>query len=114
MADLDRLPDDRPDQFNDADIDEAISDVKDWNQEISPKDRRYKGETVLRENLAIAFTIIISFWLLSVILILVGNTNYYKLSDNVLIALMITSSANVIGMMIVILKNLFPNRDGKE
>lgn len=113
MADLDRLPDDRPDQFNDADIEEAISEVKDWNRDISPTEKRYARETVLRENLTITFTIIIVFWLLSVILILVGNTTTYKLSDNVLIALMVTSSANVIGMMIIILKNLFPNRDGK-
>jgi len=32
----------------------------------------------------------------------------------VLIALLVTSSANVIGMMQIILKNLFPNRDKKK
>lgn len=114
MADLNKLPDDRPDQFNDADIDEAISDVKDWNNDISPKDERYKGETILRENLAIAFTIIITFWLLAVLLLLVGNTYNYKLSDSVLNTLLITTTANVIGMMAIILKNLFPNRDKKK
>ncbi|WP_164076198.1 hypothetical protein [Flavimarina sp. Hel_I_48] len=45
--------------------------------------------------------------------ILIGNNLHYKLSDEVLIALLITSTANVIGMMLIILKNLFPNRDSK-
>jgi hypothetical protein len=45
-------------------------------------------------------------------MILVGNYyNSYNLSDNVLIALLVTSTANVIGMMLIILKNLFPSGD---
>ena len=40
----------------------------------------------------------------------------YKLSDNVLIALLVTSTANVIGMVVIVLKNLFPekNKDKKK
>lgn len=73
---------------------------------------RYKEDTSLRSNLAKVFTIIISFWLLAVILILVGNNCHnYNLSDNVLITLMVTSTANVIGMMLIILRNLFPSNE---
>lgn len=81
-------------------------------QKLNSKLERYKQDTSLRSNLAKVFTIIISFWLLSVILILVGNNcNNYNLSDNVLITLMVTSTANVIGMMLIILRNLFPSNE---
>ena len=110
--DLNRLPDTLSDSFTDADITEALKDNKDINEDIKKSQiKRFNGETSLRENLSIAFTLIICFWLLSVILILVGNTGHYRLDDSVLIALMVTSSANVIGMMQIILKNLFPKRD---
>jgi hypothetical protein len=114
LQDLGRLPDKNPDQYKDADLDEAISDNAEWNKDITPEEERFRGETVLRENLAIAFTIIISFWLLSVIFILIGNTKNYNLSDGVLKTLLITTTATVIGMMTIILKNLFPNRDNNH
>lgn len=73
------------------------------------KNGRYKDNTEIRKALVTAFTTIIVFWLTAVLLILVGNNcNHYNLTENTLIALMVTSSANVIGMMLVILKNLFP------
>ena len=113
--DLNRLPDALIDDFSEEDLTEAVKDNNDINDDIKKSQiKRFNGETSLRENLSTAFTIIICFWLLSVILILVGNTNSYELSDNVLIALLVTSSANVIGMMQIILKNLFPNRDKKR
>lgn len=112
QIDLDRLPDTSSDGYSEADLTEAVKDNNDINHDIKKSQiKRFNGETSLRENLSIAFTLIIFFWLLSVILILVGNTSIYKLDDSVLIALMVTSSANVIGMMQIILKNLFPKRD---
>jgi len=89
------------DELKDAQIQKLLSEVE-----------RYREDTSLRKSLAIIFTMIIIFWLLSVILILVGNNcNHYNLSDNVLIALMVTSTANVIGMMLIILRNLFPSNE---
>lgn len=76
---------------------------------LTLKNSRYKDNTEIRKSLVVAFTTIIVFWLVAVLLILVGNnSNNYQLSENTLIALLVTSSANVIGMMVVILKNLFP------
>lgn len=73
------------------------------------KNARYKDNSDMRKALVVAFTTIIAFWLLAVILILVGNrVRKYDLSENTLIAFLTTSSANVLGMMYVILKNLFP------
>lgn len=113
MIDLTRLPDTIPDNFRDADIDEAVSDIKSWNKDISPEEERYRGNTILRDNLAKVFTIVIIFWLVSVILILVGNTcNHYNLSDTVLVTLLTTTTIQVLGLVHIILKDLFPG--GKE
>lgn len=78
------------------------------------KNRRYKDNSELRRGLAIMFTLTINGWLFAVFLILLTNSNTLKLSDSVLIALLTTSSANVLGMMYVILKNLFPNGKDKN
>jgi hypothetical protein len=79
------------------------------------KNVRYRDNSDMRKALVIAFTTIIAFWLLSVLLILVGNKiNRYDLSENTLIAFLTTSSANVLGMMYVILKNLFPEKKDKN
>lgn len=75
---------------------------------------RYNKNTELRGTLARVFTIIIAFWLLSVILILVGNTLKYKLSDSVLITLLTTTTIQVLGMMVIILWDLFPGGKDKE
>ena len=43
MIDLNRLPNTIPDNFRDADIDEAVSDITSWNKDISPEEERYNG-----------------------------------------------------------------------
>lgn len=73
------------------------------------KNKRYKDNTELRGGLAILFTITINAWLFAVFLILLTNTNTLKLSDSVLITLLTTTTIQVLGMMYVILKNLFPS-----
>ena len=78
------------------------------------KNRRYKDNSELRRGLAIMFTLTINGWLFVVFLILLTNSQTLKLSDSVLIALLTTSSANVLGMMYVVLKNLFPNGKDKN
>lgn len=113
MIDLSRLPDSIPDKYRDADIDEAVSDVKSWNKEITPQEDRFIKNTELRGTLARVFTMIIALWLLAVILILVGNNcNHYNLSDSVLNTLLTTTTIQVLGMMLIILWDLFPG--GKE
>jgi cation transport ATPase len=73
------------------------------------KNKRYKDNTELRRGLVILFTITINAWLFAVFLILLTNTNTLKLSDSVLITLLTTTTIQVLGMMYVILKNLFPS-----
>ncbi|WP_343672111.1 hypothetical protein [Chitinophaga sp.] len=72
--------------------------------------RRYATDTDLRKHITYSFIINITFWLSAVMSVLYFN-NYLlqlHLSDAVLITLLTTSSLNVIGMMTIILKNLFP------
>jgi hypothetical protein len=77
------------------------------------KVKRFEIDTRLRKYLAYSFTIIIFLWLASVICILFFNDHLLRLnlSDTVLVTLLTTTSVNVIGMMLIILKNLFPERD---
>lgn len=71
---------------------------------------RFLEDTKLRRHLTYIFSVIIFLWFAAVISILYFNDNllYLNLSENVLITLLTTSSVNVIGMMLIILKNLFP------
>ena len=79
------------------------------------KIKRYEKDTELRGILAGVFTIVIIFWLLSVILILVGNNcNNYNLSDTVLVTLLTTTTIQVLGMMLIILWDLFPGKKNKK
>lgn len=77
---------------------------------------RFLEDTKLRRHLTYIFSVIILLWLASVVSILYFNGYLLKLnlSENVLITLLTTSSVNVIGMMLIILKNLFPQPINKE
>ena len=77
---------------------------------------RFEVDTKLRRHLTYIFSIIIFLWLASVVSILYFNDYMLclNLSENVLITLLTTSSINVIGMMLIILKNLFPSIQNEE
>lgn len=76
--------------------------------------KRFESDTELRNLLAKVFTIVIAFWLLSVLYVITGNYLKYHLSDSVVITLLTTSTVNVIGMMLIILNNLFPSYKKKK
>lgn len=69
--------------------------------------KRFESDTQKRDTLSTWAAVLVSFWLISVLLILVGNTNTYKLESNVLIALLATTTLNVLGLMFIVLKGLF-------
>lgn len=95
--------------FTVEDLKEAEQDNKNLNKDIQEAELdRYKINTKLRDSLAKVFTVIIAMWLLSVVLILIGNYYRYHLSDSVLITLITTTTVNVLGMMLIILYDLFP------
>ncbi len=97
--------------------DTELERFKNENSRLRLKNQRYGWNTVLRIVFSIVYTWLLIVWLNKVIHILTHNYLCgYKLSDNVLIALLVTSTANVIGMVVIVLKNLFPekNKDKKK
>lgn len=69
---------------------------------------RYSSDTKDRKWLAIWAVIVVSLWLLLVIIILLLNKLCsINLSDNVLIALLGTTTLNVLGLSFIVLKGHF-------
>lgn len=100
---------------------EDITNARAQNQILedrlgSAKIGRFLEDTRLRRYLTYIFSFIIFLWLSAVISILYFNNNVLnlKLTENVLITLLTTTSINVIGMMLIILKNLFPQVPNQE
>ena len=69
--------------------------------------RRYNNNTKLRLYLSVWASIVVSCWLWKVGEILVNNSEHYKLSDSVLITLITTTTINVIGLVIIVMSDLF-------
>lgn len=108
MLDLDRLPN-TISTPNLMDFTSAESDVSTLNSHLKEAEiERFLKDTKLRTILVYIFSGIIFSWLASVILILWFNNTNLCLSDNVLIVLLTTTTINIIGMMLIILRNLFP------
>jgi hypothetical protein len=78
------------------------------------KIKRYEQNTELRRGLAIMFTLTINGWLFAVFLILLTNSSSLKLSDSVLTTLLTTTTIQVLGMMVIILWDLFPGGKDKD
>ncbi|THF51830.1 hypothetical protein E6C50_08730 [Flavobacterium supellecticarium] len=74
---------------------------------------RYRINTILRVVFSAVYTGILAYWLYSVLhIVQYNNLYYYKLSDHVLLGLLATTTANVIGLVVIVLKNLFPMQSG--
>lgn len=79
------------------------------------RSERYRWNTILRIIFSVVYTCLLICWLNKVTHILTHNNLCgYNLSDNVLVALLVTSTANVIGMVVIVLKNLFPEKKIKN
>ena len=87
---------------------EANNDVKSMEQQEA---ERFGKDTKLRKVLAIWTMVIISVWLASVLLIVVFCQ---KLSSEVIITLLATTTINILGLPKIILEGLFDNRRRKN
>ena len=86
-----------------------IAILESRNKKLELENKRYELDTNLRDLFAKGYSVILVLWLIAVLYILTNNNaNHYHFSDSVLIALLATSTANVIGMVVIVLKNLFP------
>lgn len=75
------------------------------------RNERYREDTKHRRNLSTWAASIVSLWLISVLLILIFNSKSINLSDSTMIALLSTTTLNVLGMMLIVLRGLFENKD---
>jgi hypothetical protein len=73
----------------------------------SLENQRYKDDTEHRKVLSTWAGTLVTVWLVSVILILTNNYLKFHLSDSVLIALLGTTTLNVLGLMVIVLNDLF-------
>lgn len=75
------------------------------------RNERYQEDTKHRRNLSTWAAVIVSIWLISVLFILSFNTDKLRLSDTVIVALLSTTTLNVLGMMVIVLRGLFDEKD---
>lgn len=77
--------------------------------------KRYTQNTQLRRHLARWAAYVVSIWMLFVLLILVLNEKWLIcLSDSVLITLLGTTTANVLGLVAIVLYDLFNRKSEKR
>ena len=103
---------------NDSEIEIKPEDeIKAEEQEISFEQKqqeaqleRYNQDTVHRSGLVKWAATLVSFWLFAVILILIGNTTKYHLSETIMVTLLTTTTVNVLGLMIIVLNDLFKGK----
>lgn len=88
---------------NDTDIDSA--GLSDQLKRLLAE--RYANDTQNRQWLARWAVWIVSIWLIVVLFIILANRNFFSLSDAVLIALMGTTTLNVLGLSYIVLKGYF-------
>jgi hypothetical protein len=74
---------------------------------------RYKSDTRDRKWLAEWVVALVSIWLLFVLLILI-NKETLKLSDTVLVALLGTTTLNIIGLSAIVLRGHFKIEKGPD
>ncbi|KOS07017.1 hypothetical protein AM493_13980 [Flavobacterium akiainvivens] len=94
---------------------EDIEKAERQEQSLEHKQReaeldRYLQDTTHRRSLVTWAATVVSFWLICVIFILTRNTLQYKLSDTIMVALLGTTTINVLGLMIIVLNDLFKGK----
>ena len=90
-------------------------EYKDFEEEEKKSEiERYKIDTELRKSLAKWSFWIITGWIIGVIVVLMLNSHCFCLSDDVLKVILITTTANILGLPIIVLRNLFPLKENKE
>jgi hypothetical protein len=112
-----------PENFLVADIessdDETLvsnnSDELDFDgQKNRLKLKRFSDNTENRKGLAKWTTWVVTVWLFLVLAILFFNSTFICLSDSVLIALLGTTTVNVLGLSYIVLKGYFDSISNNE
>lgn len=83
-------------------------DIRKW---LENEDLR--NNIQLRKYLAYWSFGIISVWIVIVAIILFDN-KCLELSENIIITMLVTTTANILGLPIIVLRNLFPSKEKEE
>lgn len=90
-----------------SDVDRAEEQIQSLNEKFRQAELdRYNQDTEHRHTLSIWAAVVVSIWLVSVLLILTSN-KALELSDTVLSVLLGTTTLNVLGLMAIVLTDLF-------
>mgnify|MGYP006436838779 CR=1 FL=1 len=73
----------------------------------SLKKKRFDDNTRLRKTLSKWAFVILSVWILFVMIVLLFNETIFCISDNVLITLLSTSTIKIIGIVLIVMKDIF-------
>lgn len=99
---------DPSESVNDVGIDAAA------RQQLSElENARFRSDTLWRARLAWWVVGVDSAWLAAVAFVLCGNASLLHLDASVLITLLATTTANVLGLAFIVLKGLYP-RDARS
>ena len=95
----------------------SLNDIDNESKETQEKER-YKQDTEHRDYLVHWVVYTNSAWLIAVMVVLIAHGSYddetikfFHLSDGVIIALLGTTTANVLGLAYIVLKGLFPDNN---
>ena len=105
-----RKPDVASSIFNGSDFD--VDKLLEWLDKTS-KRRRYQNDTRNRNILAFMTMSIIIVWMLILSFVIFGNHVWNLMSDVVLVALLGTTTATVLGLAAIVLRGYF-NSSGRE
>ena len=75
--------------------------------------KRYADTSRLRKYSAFWVMAVVTLWLVGVFCVLKFNNSCFCLSDSVLIALLTTTTANILGLPFIILQGLYPKEKEK-
>lgn len=107
ILDLDRLPGRDNEPLDENALLRASKSVLKLDKDLTKaKVNRFITNTRLRYYLVIWTSLLVSCWLWKVGE-LVGNSKEYALSDGVLVALLTTTTVNVLGIIAIVMKDLF-------
>lgn len=79
------------------------------DQKKKAENDRFKQDTTDRKRLAYWSAVVVSIYLILLFGILIFNERFINLTNSVLIVLLGTTTLNILGLMFIVLKGLFPN-----
>lgn len=96
-----------------GDLGPALDDIDNENKETQQKER-YRQDTRHRDYLVRWVVYTNSAWLIAILVIVVAHgahneddSNLFHLTDTVMVTLLATTTANVLGLALIVLRGLF-------